>query len=427
MNKTEEYLDSLLNNVSPERKAEADRKRQRTSEDFAKEFENDLDDDNIDDVILEFEKEIGSQSSADRTDDGFFGNLEGIVNNAKEASAAKQTNQNQTIDDRFEIDTLEDEEWIAHPDTDVQSDSDDVISSKEEQELADLLSDLPTVENDIASVSEDVGPTYQEDDESDEPKAGEKPEKERKKEEKKGFFGKLSRILFGEDDDDLEEDSSPKKEKKKKEKKEKKPKEKKEKEKKPKAPKPKKEKKPKKPKEIDLTPPLPKAPVVLIFIMSLSVMLFVLISSNLLGYSVSMTDAKRAYSAQDYVGAYQKIAGLNVKSKDEEFGEKVLLLAKVQAKLNNGDSLYGTGNYIMALDSYICALGRYNANYKEAEACSIQNEYDSLQQQIIQRLEENFQVNTEEAAEIYRLNSLNNRTEYSIRIYNIVKDLGLAE
>lgn len=426
MNKTEEYLDSLLNNVSPERKAEADRKRQRTSEDFAKEFESDLDDDNIDDVILEFEKEIGSQSSADRTDDGFFGNLEGIVNNAKEASAAKQTNQNQTIDDRFEIDTLEDEEWIAHPDTDMQSDSDDVISSREEQELADLLSDLPAVENDIASVSGDVGSEYLEDDEPDESKAGEKPEKEEKKEEKKGFFGKLSRILFGEDDDDLE-DNTPKKEKKKKEKKEKKPKEKKEKEKKPKAPKPKKEKKPKKPKEIDLTPPLPKAPVILIFIMSLSVMLFVLISSNLLGYSVSMADAKRAYMAQDYVGAYQTIAGLNVKPKDEEFGEKILLLAKVQAKLNSGDSLYGTGNYIMALDSYICALGRYRANYKEAAAYSLQNEYDSLQQQIIQRLEGNFQVNAEEAAEIYRLNSLNNRTEYSIRIYNIVKELGLTE
>ena len=44
MSKTEEYLDSLLNNVSPERKAEAERKRRRTSIDFIKDFEDELND-----------------------------------------------------------------------------------------------------------------------------------------------------------------------------------------------------------------------------------------------------------------------------------------------------------------------------------------------------------------------------------------------
>ena len=59
MSRTEEYLDSLLNTVSPERKAETDKKRRRTSADFIRDFEEELDDTDIEDVISEFEGEIG--------------------------------------------------------------------------------------------------------------------------------------------------------------------------------------------------------------------------------------------------------------------------------------------------------------------------------------------------------------------------------
>ena len=53
MNKTEEYLDALLNNVSPERKAERERSRRRTSEDFIKDFESELGEGDLDDVFSE--------------------------------------------------------------------------------------------------------------------------------------------------------------------------------------------------------------------------------------------------------------------------------------------------------------------------------------------------------------------------------------
>lgn len=440
MNKTEEYLDSLLNNVSPERKAEADRKRRRTSADFVKEFESDLDETDIDDVIREFEEEISGPESAGKTEDGFFGNLEGIVNTAKEASAVKQTRK----EDRFEVDTLEDDSWIEPSADPEEAGTNDEHVSEEERELSEALSSLPTAE-DISDISGSAGSVYQEDDDFEEEYSEretpeKKPKKESKKEEKKGFFGKLSKILFGDDDDEVtdekeqasegeagESGSKKDKGKKKKDKKEKKAKEKKPKEKKAKEPKPKKEKKekkPKKPKEVDLSPPLPKAPVILIFIMCFSVMLFVIISSTLLGYSTSIEDAKAAYAAQNYVDAYETIAGLEAKSADEEFCQKVFLLAKVQGKMANGDSLYGSGKYTMALDSYICALGRYDANYEDAAACQIQKEYDNLQSQIVTRLQEKFQVSEEEARELYRLN---NRTEYSVRVYQLVKAQELTE
>ncbi len=153
-------------------------------------------------------------------------------------------------------------------------------------------------------------------------------------------------------------------------------------------------------------------------------LLFILLSSNLLGYSVTISEAKEAYEIQDYVTAYQKIAGLKTKEKDEEFHQQIMLLARVQSELLNGESLYGLGKYTMSLDSYICALGRYDVNYEEASVYDVQGEYDSLAEQIQTQMSEKFGVSAETAREIY---ALDDRTEYTLRIYDIVKGLGLIE
>lgn len=84
MSRTEDYLDSLLNNVSPERKAEADRKRRRNRADFIDDFERELNDADISDFARDFESELDSPA-----EDGFFGGLEGIVNEAKKTEELK--------------------------------------------------------------------------------------------------------------------------------------------------------------------------------------------------------------------------------------------------------------------------------------------------------------------------------------------------
>ncbi len=448
MSRTEEYLDSLLNTVSPERKAETDKKRRRTSADFIRDFEEELDDTDIEDVISEFEGEPESLESFEQSGDSFFNELEGIVNTAKESSAGSKPQESE--EPELEVNTLGDDSWTEAP----KSDTDENPApksevSEDEQELMDVLSHTPS-EEEISNLA-GVGESIQEDTEGSEEaeaedfnetdkKAGKK-KKEKKgrkeKKEKQGFFAKLSTVLFGTDDDEtLEEGRSsdagdgqkeaekevPKKKEKKK--KEKKPKEKKAKEKKPKEKKPKKEKKEKKPKEVDLSPPLPKVPVILIFIMCLSVMIFVVLSSNLLGYSMSINESKKLYAAGDYVGAYEKIAGLEPKEGDAEFAEKIFLLAQIQEKVTNGDGLYRSKKYEMALDSYICALGRYDANYQKATDDSLKQELDRLAEKITKQLNDVFGVNAKTAREIY---GLSDRAEYTQRVYAIVKTLGFTE
>ncbi len=418
MNKTEEYLDALLNNVSPERKAERERSRRRTSEDFIKDFESELGEGDLDDVFSDFEDDADVSLNGNKTEDTFFNDLEGIVNTAKEVSTESEPAEQ--MEDSLEINTLEDDSW-----TESQEQKE---ISQEEQELEDILSEIPS-EEDILNLSQDSDVIQEDEDISSEDDASKEKKGKNSGQKKKGLFAKLSEALFGKDDENDSEEGkekskkkksdSPKKEKKKKEKKPKKAKEK-----KPKQPKKPKEKKPKKPKEVDLSPPLPKIPVVLIFVMSFSVMVFVVLSSNLLGYSTSMTDAKAAYYSYDYVGAYEKLAGLTAKEQDAEFVEQVRLLALIQEKLVNGDGLYRAGQYTMALDSYICALGRYDVNYSQASEYQIAKEYEDLEKQIVIQLQETFDVTADSAREIY---GLRDRTEYTCRVYELVKNAGYME
>ncbi len=477
MSKTEDYLDSLLNNVSPERKAEAEqRKRGRISSDFIDEFEKELNDADMEDFIRDFEIEVDENHDKNTSDDKFFDNLEGIVKNAKEVS---QQSKETAGEPDFEINTLEDDAWTEQqeePETakeetpaEPEASGEEHQRSIEEKELLDMLAELPSDEE-LSNMgglirseresqkTESVGPEEEASDVS--ALESEKAEAESGKKSKKGFFGKLLSLLFGEGEEDslpeaedstsskeapqesqelsniseenlqiLQEldaaekagtDSEPEKEEKGK-KKEKKPKEKKE-----KKPKEKKEKKPKekKPKEVDLSPPLPKKPVILIFIMGISVVLLIMLASNLSGYSINLSGAKEAFAAQNYVQAYHKMAGLKIKDQDKEFYQRVSILARVQGELDNGNTLYETKKYQMALDSYVCALGRYDANYQDAVTYSVQGELDSLAEQITAQLSDKFGVSAETAREIYGIRS---RKEYTKSITEIINTLGLTE
>ena len=126
MNKTEEYLDSLLNNVSPKRVAEEEKKRKRRAINFGDDFEKELDETDITDFIQDFEDEAGIESpppvqtKEQEPQDNFFGNLEGIVNNVKETvSDSKVPDLNTVLEPEketgFEVNTLADDSWIEPP------------------------------------------------------------------------------------------------------------------------------------------------------------------------------------------------------------------------------------------------------------------------------------------------------------------------
>lgn len=290
---------------------------------------------------------------------------------------------------------------------------------------------------------------------------GKKKKKRRKKEKKEkkdgesgGFFQKLGKVFFGEDEPesevvavsavdtvdvaqlsaenqqilkemDGEDEGKGKKGKKKKDKKEKKEKkEKPPKEPKPKKEKPKKEKKPKPPKEKDNTPPLPKGPVIAILIMVGSLMGLVLLGTKLTSYQTQVDQAKEYYGQGAYADAYSQLSGLDVKERDERLYMQLLTLGPVSSEYNTYLVFSDAGRQDMAVDALICAYGRYDENRESAREYECLGELEDLGAKIGKSLLEDYNITGEEALSLYNLRT---RREYTQELRKLLRELGLEQ
>lgn len=266
-----------------------------------------------------------------------------------------------------------------------------------------------------------------------------------KKSAKGGFLGGLFAKLFGSKDNDsvtlssgkgvdagtLSEENDmilkefdkaegaakKKKDKPKKEKKQKEPKPKKEKA--PKAPKPKKEKKPK---EVDNTPPLPKKPVMLIWLMVISLFALVFIGTNLFSYNSAINEAKEYYASGNYADAYKAIGKMSVKKQDEELFNKIVALAPADAEWDSYRLFLEEEDHIRALDSLISAAGRCDINAKYAVIYDCVSELDHVKEKISNELKEQYGMTYEEALEMY---DIYDRDDYTLALYEKIEELGL--
>ena len=305
-------------------------------------------------------------------------------------------------------------------------------------------------------------------------KKAKKSQKEKKtgeEGEKEGFFAKLSKVLFGEDEEAVkkedafdpvaqaagaaaieeltdenlallkeltvgveekpaepEESPEEKKKREKKELKEKKAKEKKEKKeqkakekKEKKANKPKKEKKPKPPKEPDNTPPLPKVPVILILVMAASIFALIMVGTNLVGYSNAFAEAKSAYEKAEYVEAFAAVSGIEAKEADLETYEKYKVMAIVVSNYEGYEDLMSAELYDLALDSLVCTLGRYEKYKADAEVYGCMNELSAFVEKVENELNSTFGVSKDRALELY---SYEEREDYSLALYQILEETG---
>lgn len=225
-----------------------------------------------------------------------------------------------------------------------------------------------------------------------------------------------------EDEEDEKEkkkrEKAEKKEKAKKEKAEKKAQAKKEKEQK----KAQKVKKPKPPKEPDNTPPLPKKPVILIFVMAASFLALVLVGTNLFGYSHSMDQAKQAYQIGDYKLAYAQVSGMEIKEADMDTYEKYRIMANAGGEYSAYQTFMAQGIYDMALDSLIRTIGRCDKYSAEAESYGCANELMNVRNQAVGALA-GFGLTEERAKELY---AVDEREEYSAELYAVLAAAGLS-
>ena len=134
-----------------------------------------------------------------------------------------------------------------------------------------------------------------------------------------------------------------------------------------KAAKPKKEKKPKQKNKMPKEPPLPKVPVMMMWILALSLLALVFLGTSLVGYSLPVKESREAFESGDYVTAYRKLQGMKVRKNDKELLKASSTLAGIQTELDAYTALMEQKQYEMALDCLVRGFNRCNLHSADAE------------------------------------------------------------
>ena len=219
---------------------------------------------------------------------------------------------------------------------------------------------------------------------------------------------------------DALEEKPAKKEKKKKDKKKKEKKAKAQK--KPKAPKAPKPKKEKKPKEVDNTPPLPKGPVFMIWIMAVSMVALVLIGVDVISYNTPLANAKSLQNQGHYAEAFTELNGLTIKEKDMELYSQLAILATVDSEINAYEVFTKAEVVDKAFDSLICAAGRCYINEEEADVFGCLGQLEIMKKFVSNELQEKYSMTYDEAIEMYKLR---HRDDYTLALYKKLTELGI--
>ena len=273
MSKSEDYLDNLLSSVSPKNSGRSislsDAGRVVDPDKaFLDEFEKQLMEDDGDDQFLrDFEKElagdhstvfqdekpdaeetvpaehVSSEDEADVDKEDLIGNLDNIVNSAKkkmqdkeEAEGENELSKESDDESEFVVDTLDDdakamiessqkgpslkEEFgIEDDDFDDFGIEDDITFGDEPETQNEATKDTESngEDDDVVSLlqSEDdfaeLGNMIKEKDEGAAESTDKEDGKKKDSDKKEGFFAKLKRILFGEDEDEENAAKEPEK------------------------------------------------------------------------------------------------------------------------------------------------------------------------------------------------------------------------
>ena len=432
MNKSEDYLDQLLKGMSDSRQdeIEAELKKELEEETEEEVFQDDILEEDVseedlfevdEEFLKEFELEMqkletdsenpadDAEKEASENDDTWDAtDLDQILSGAKEQMEALEEETEETP---MEVPLTE--EPIVDEPAEEESISEEPINEEP-------LPEEPKEDEDVLKILEGLGDINLE----EEMEAESAPEAETETESAQVEELSEDNISLLKELDDIgsseeaapEEDAGKKKEKKKKEKKPKPKKEKK--------PKTKKEKKPKPPKAPDNTPPLPKKPVFMIFLLVASVVALIMVGTNLFGYANHLKDAKNAYAKKHYSEAFSYVSGLEMKKKDEEIYHKYQVMALVSSELEAYESFMDAKLYDLALDCLVRTVGRYEKYSEDAEIYGCIDELNTLELEAETILSETFGVTKQEALDFY---SYKSRKEYSAALLNVIEEAGMIK
>lgn len=494
LSEREEYLDDLLKEMDDKKGQRENIREDGTvdkyekdleginEEDFLKEFEKTLGETSDTDIEAEISKDSKSDSELeqelglDQSDSpsDFMDSIGSIVNDVKSSNTEDTLGDGDLpIDESLKNFAEEDPDLDGIGQEFNLSDGlDDLndISEKTESGETEDISEAERLARKIEGLNLDMGEEPVQKATNEVSEKSEEPQKTEEKGKKKGFFARLSAILFGEEEEEgkkskaeplapadienlseeelsalrelegqttvSEEDEEAKKKQEKAEQKkaekEQKAQEKAEKKAEKKAAKEQKAKEKAEKKALKLqnqepvvkSKPLPKKPVILIVLCCLSLVVLINLLSGLSGYNAAISDAKDYYQQGEYVSAFNCLDGKEMKKADKEFYEKAKLNAYLQQQIESYNTYQSQSMYNEALAALICGVGRYDRFIAEATTAGVDKEYNKMLQSIEEQLNSNYQMSVDDARAVY---ALDDKKEFTYAVADVINKLGLEK
>ena len=148
---------------------------------------------------------------------------------------------------------------------------------------------------------------------------------------------------------------------------------------------------------------LNRAGVTIVVLLGMVLLLGTVILTNSFSGSLDKKKAKNYFDMSKYSQAYEYAVGTNMKKKDPEQYQKIVTVMKVQHSIDAYQNYENVKKYPEALDALLMGLKKYDANKKTAYDLEIEDKLESVYQEILDILSEEFYLSKSQAYDILSL------------------------
>lgn len=146
--------------------------------------------------------------------------------------------------------------------------------------------------------------------------------------------------------------------------------------------------------------------------------LFVILGTNTFTYANNVSSAKEYFSKKQYTKAYQKIAGVEIKSKDKVLYDKIVTVMYVNKQYNSYQNYYNMEMYPEALNSLIKGLERYHKYSEQAAELEVVDDLNYVKSNIDSALEDSFHLSEDD---VQYLMNMESQEKYSREVTKLAK------
>lgn len=155
--------------------------------------------------------------------------------------------------------------------------------------------------------------------------------------------------------------------------------------------------------------------VVIVFAIFIALGALVVIGTNKFNYSQVIKKATNYFDRQRYRLAYDEVSGVDVKEKDQELKDRIYTVMYVERLYESYENNLSLNRPDKALDALLRGLEKHDVHYAEAVELGIAENIDGCKAKIVTALWDTYGISEEEAYSIIALKG----QEYSTRLMEI--------